>query len=127
MSFDDELDKMMEDQVGIMGSPIVLFKPSMTPSADSSSMTRNKTYDDIGLNGSAHPVQRVPVSSNGKNAIVSVHTYDIRAADCTIGTPDETWLLGIGSDATEATAMPIVSVEPDAQGKGLVIQARKGG
>lgn len=126
-AFDDLMDGMMATVVDVMGSTIKLWKPTTNPSANSSTMKRTKSYDSVTLQGSDRPVEKRTIDTNGRTAMVDVYTYDIRLADCTIGTPDESWLLSIGSDSTEDDGMKIISAQPDAQMKGCVIRAAKGG
>lgn len=121
------MDGMMATVVEVFGSTIKLFKPATSPTANASTMKRTKTYDSVTIQASDRPIEKRSIDASGRVGMVDVHTYDIRLADCTLGTPDESWLLGIGSDATEEDALKVLSAEPDAQMKGCVIRAAKGG
>lgn len=131
MGFTQELDIMMEDVVGVLGdaTQIVLFKPTSTPSANASTMTRSPSYGTgIVIHANEHPIRKDPLAAvQSKTAAVKIRTYDIRLADVTGGPPDETWRLGVGADATAETSIPIVRAEADANMMGMVIEAREGG
>lgn len=124
-TFDDEMDKMMEDEVGILGSAITLFKPNIDGGPNFTTGARAKTFTKVNCSANIHPKRMLDnaIGTGGKGKQWEC-TYDVRVADAT-ATPTLEWRIAEGSDADEASSVAITSVDFDANGKGCVIVARR--
>ena len=120
-TFDDEMDAMMTDVTQVMGRSVKIYKPGTTAAFDFSTGTRSVgTPTEYTVMANEGPRRQVSIQEGGGEVVVWAKQFDVRVADIGGLVPTLQWRLG-ETDGSFATACHIVSVEVDANGKGVVL------
>lgn len=120
-SFDDAMDSMMVSVTQVMGRSVKLYKPGTTAAFDYSTGTRSfGTPTEYTVSANEGPRRQISIQETGGELVIWAKQFDVRVADIGGLIPTLQWRLG-ETDGTFETACPIVSVEVDANGKGVVL------